>query len=179
MKSNVKCAHTKMMKVSDLENRAHPGNENKHSKEQIRALSKIIAKVGQRSPIVISNRSKYITKGHGRVQAIKLLGWTEAAVDIQEYENDLEELNDRVADNEIARYAEFQKNQFIENLTEMDVDLAPLDFEEFGLIDFEIGEDSKSVDVSEHSREIDSDEKEEFDHICPKCKFGFNESKDA
>ena len=106
MAAKIACAHTGMMSVTELKSRMHPDNENEHSKKQIEVLAKIIAKNGQRSPIVISKRSGKVTKGHGRIMAVSLLGWEEAAIDEQEYESELEEFNDRVADNEIARYVD-------------------------------------------------------------------------
>ena len=135
---NIKCAHTDMVELKDL--KPYPFNENKHGEKQVKALAKIIAKNGQRAPIVVSKRSGYITKGHGRMLALQLLGWPQAAVDFQEYESELEELNDRVADNEISRYAEFAEGEFLSNLQNLDVDIEALDFEEFGLLDFSLPE---------------------------------------
>lgn len=136
MKPNVKCAHTEIVLLSEL--KPHPDNENSHPERQIEALAKIIAKLGQRSPIVVSNRSGYITKGHGRLEAIKMIGWDSAAIDRQDYKDDLEELNDRVADNEIARYSEFQLDKFEINLKKFDLDIKKIDLVEFGILDSEI-----------------------------------------
>lgn len=133
---NIKCAYTDLIKLDDL--KPYPHNENNHTEKQIKALAKIIAKIGQRSAIVVSKRSGFITKGHGRLAALKLLGWEKAAVDIQEYDSELEELNDRVADNEISKYAEFNNDLFLDNLGKLDIDMSSLDFEEFGLLDFEL-----------------------------------------
>lgn len=132
----IECAHTKIVKLVDL--RPHPSNRNIHSQKQIQALAKIIARNGQRSPIIVSNLSGYITKGHGRLEAIKLLGWEECAVDFQSYEDEVEELRDRIADNEIARYAEFDPSGFVADLEKTGLDLDKLDFEEFGLLDFKL-----------------------------------------
>jgi site-specific DNA-methyltransferase (adenine-specific) len=65
--------------------------------------------------------------------AIKMLGWDKAAVDLQDYESEAEEYADMIADNEIARYAEFDKESFLEDLNVEDFDP-----ELYGLIDFEI-----------------------------------------
>jgi 16S rRNA G966 N2-methylase RsmD len=69
-------------------------------------LAKIINYQGQRSPIVVSKRSGFITKGHGRLMALQLLGWDKAAVDYQDYEDEAQEMADMVADNKIAELAE-------------------------------------------------------------------------
>lgn len=132
----IECAYKELVKVDSLI--PHPSNRNKHPEKQIEALAKIIAKNGQRSPIVVSTLSGKINKGHGRWLAIKMLGWEKCAVDYQDYKDELEELNDRIADNEIARYAEFDREGFIEDIKNIDVDISSLDFDEFGLIDFKI-----------------------------------------
>jgi len=130
----IECSYTDLMMTDLL--KPHPANRNKHTDKQIKALSKIIAKVGQRSPIVVSNRSGYIVKGHGRLEAIKLLGWEKCAVDFQDYETELEEFNDRIADNEIARYAEFDHAGFKLDFSDFELDIIGTDFEEFGLLDY-------------------------------------------
>jgi DNA modification methylase len=138
IESNIKCAYTKLVDPHEL--KPHPDNENVHREDQINALAKIIAKVGQRSPIVVSNRSGFMTKGHGTLQALFKLGWENVAVDYQDYESELEEFNHRVADNEIARYASLDENKFLGNLRDHDLDISTVDFEEFGLLEFELPE---------------------------------------
>ena len=68
----IRCAHTKIVSINKLI--PHEKNRNIHSANQIRILAKAIAKVGQRSPIVVSNLSGKIVKGHCRYLAIKELG---------------------------------------------------------------------------------------------------------
>lgn len=111
----------------------NPKNPNIHSKEQIDRLAKIIDYQGQRSPIVVSNRSGFITKGHGRLEAIKKLGWEKVAIDKQDYEDEAQEYADIVADNAIAEWAQLDLKQI-----NMDfLDLGPeLDLEMLGLKDF-------------------------------------------
>jgi len=132
----IECAHTKLVKLSEL--RPHPDNRNKHSDAQIKVLAKIISQNGQRSPIVVSNQSGYITKGHARYEALKLLGWESGAVDYQNYKDEAEELRDRIADNEIARYAEFDKSGFISDIEKSELVLEELDYEDFELLDFNL-----------------------------------------
>src|SRR5690606_21796567 len=95
----INCAHTKLEDLHKLV--PHPKNPNKHPKEQIQRLAKIIDYQGQRAPIVVSLRSGFITKGHGRLEALKLLKWDKAAVDYQEYTDEAQEYADIVADNAI------------------------------------------------------------------------------
>lgn len=94
------CSHTVMMDVDKLVE--HPDNPNVHPPEQVRLLTKIINGNGWRYPIVVSRRSGYVIKGHARLAAAKLAGWSEVPVDEQEYANEAEEYADMVADNKIA-----------------------------------------------------------------------------
>jgi hypothetical protein len=94
-----------MVSVEELKPKVHPQNPNKHPPEQIRILSKIIAK-GIRAPIVVSNRSGLITKGHGRLLAAEKLNLKEFPVDFQDYASEADEISDLVADNRIQQYAE-------------------------------------------------------------------------
>lgn len=127
---NFKCSYSKIEDVDSLI--PNPKNRNVHKKKQIEVLSKIIKTQGQRSPIVVSSRTGFIVKGHGRLEAIKLLGWKTCAVDVQDYKSEAEEYQDMIADNEIARYAEFDKENFLIDVQEIE----EIDFEDFGLIDF-------------------------------------------
>lgn len=69
----IMCAYTDLVSVVSLV--PNPRNPNKHSDEQIKLLAKIIKYQGWRDPIVVSKRSGFITKGHGRLMAAKLNGW--------------------------------------------------------------------------------------------------------
>lgn len=96
----IHCAHKELMPIGDL--RPNPKNPNRHPAEQIRLLAKIIASTGFRNPIVISDRSGFIVKGHGRLEAARLNGYTHVPVDVQHYETDAQEIADLMADNSIA-----------------------------------------------------------------------------
>jgi len=99
----IKCEYTKLIELHKLQ--PNPKNPNKHPKEQIDRLAQIINYQGMRSPIVVSKRSGFITKGHGRLEALKNLKWETAPVDYQEYEDEAQEYADMVADNAIAEWA--------------------------------------------------------------------------
>lgn len=101
----------------------HPDNTNNHPQEQIDLLAEIMAYNGQRNPIVVSNQSGYITKGHARLLAIKKLDWGKCAVDYQDYETEAHELADMQADNRIAELAEQDEDK-----TQLLIKKLPLDF---------------------------------------------------
>ncbi len=155
---NIKCAHDDVVSLERII--PNPKNPNTHPEKQIRMLSKIIDYQGQRSPIVVSKRSGFIVKGHGRLEAIKALGWESAAVDYQEYESEAQEFQDMVADNKIAELAEHDDSLMIQGIKELE--LEDSDFELLGLDDFEIHDPIEA--------QCDEDEVPEF--VEPKAKLG-------
>lgn len=142
------CAYTELVDIHKLVQ--NPKNNNHHPKEQIDRLAKIIDYQGQRSPIVVSNRSGFIVKGHGRLEAIRKLGWGKAAVDYQDYESEAQEYADMTADNQIAMWAEFDNNMLMSEIPElgdMDLDMLgmkdlKLDIDEVGMPELASGEKS-------------------------------------
>lgn len=118
MKIKIECAHDKVVALADL--KPHPANPNKHPEAQIALLAKIIKAQGWRNPIVVSNRSGLITKGHGRYEAAKLIGADTAPVDFQDYANEKQELADMIADNRIAELAEPDRTMLRELAEQLD-----------------------------------------------------------
>ena len=100
----VYCAHDKIVDTDSLV--GNPRNPNKHPKEQITALAKIIKRQGWRHPIVVSNRSGFVVKGHGRLLAAKEIGAKQVPVDFQDYESEASEYADLMADNKIQEFSE-------------------------------------------------------------------------
>jgi hypothetical protein len=128
-----KCSYTEIVSTNKLV--PNPKNPNIHPREQVEKLAKIIDFQGQRSPVVVSKRSGFITKGHGRLEAMKLLKWESVAVDYQDYESEAQEFADMTADNAIAAWSELDKHLIYENL----VDFPDLNLELLGIEGFDIG----------------------------------------
>lgn len=126
------CAYDELVDLHRLQ--PNPRNRNNHPQKQIDMLAKIIDYQGQRSPIVVSTRSGFITKGHGRLQALQKLGWTQAAVDYQDYESEAQEYADLIADNKIAELSEHDDLKILDDIKELD--LFDLDFDLLGMADF-------------------------------------------
>ena len=133
---NVRCAFSEMVPIASLV--PHPLNPNQHPPEQIRILSKIIAFQGWRSPIVVSNRSGFIIRGHGRLEAAHLLDLAEVPVDRQDYENEAAEWADMIADNRIAELAELDASALGHLADELRLADADFDFELAGFTDEEL-----------------------------------------
>lgn len=159
MEPIIKCAHTKVVELDTLV--PNPKNPNKHPKEQITLLAKIIKHQGQRAPIVVSKRSGFVTKGHARMMAIKQIGWDKAAIDEQEYKNEADEYADMVADNKIAELANTDLSMVLSDV----LDLGPdFDFDLLGIPDFKLPEDFEPGSINDQGK---LDEKKPVQ--CPNC----------
>ena len=161
------CSYSKLVDVQKL--KPNPENPNEHPQEQIERLAKVIAYQGQRSPIVVSNRSGLITKGHGRLLALKHLGWKQAAVDYQDYDSEEQEYADVVADNALSSWSELN----LSSVNSVMLDMGPdFDIELLGIKNFEIEVMDK---IENKSGELNLESFDNFDHQCPKCGFEWND----
>jgi hypothetical protein len=163
----INCAHTELVDLVSLQ--PNPRNPNKHPERQIELLAKIIDYQGQRAPVVVSKRSGFIVKGHGRLDAIKKLGWDKCAVDYQDYESEAQEYADMNADNKIAELAEHDDNAMIDGIKTLGI----TDFELLGLDNFTI---DTIAEIKNTSAELDLDSFDNFQHECPKCGFEWNDN---
>jgi DNA modification methylase len=131
----------------------HPKNANRHSVEQIDRLCKLIKYQGFRSPLIISKRSGFLVSGHGRLMSAKKLGLKELPCVYQEFESEAQEYAYVISENEIARWAELDKQAVYDELDKIDVP----DIELLGLEDFEL------PTIEELEPQTDEDEVPEVD----------------
>lgn len=135
----------KMVSLSEL--RPHPKNPNKHSKEQISRLAKILEYQGWRYPIKVSNRSGFITSGHGRLLAAKHLGLDSVPVSYQDYTDDDAEYADIVSDNAIASWADLDLSAINSELANcdpsFDIDLLGIEHFKLDVAEHELAEKIK------------------------------------
>ncbi len=144
MEEKFQCAYTELVDIDNLVE--NPKNNNKHPEKQIEMLAKIIKYQGQRSPIVVSKRSGFIVKGHGRLQALKKLGYTKVAVDYQDYESEAQEYADMTADNKISELAEFDKDMFMAEFPTLSIkDIELFGMQEIPNIELKLEEDIKDL----------------------------------
>lgn len=126
----IRCAHAHVWPLAKI--RPHPRNPNTHPAEQLRLLAKVITTTGWRAPIVVSKRSGFVTKGHGRLAAAKLAGLKSAPVDVQAYASEAEELADMVADNRLAELAEIDGDALKGLLSELGEGALDMELTGFG-----------------------------------------------
>ena len=152
----IMCSYDKL--VDPYELIENPKNPNRHPEKQIEILAKLIKSQGFRRPIVVSNRSGFVTVGHGRLLAAKYLEMETVPVDYQDYESEAKAWADMVAD--------------------MLQDLDDFDEELFGMaqddIDKIMGRVERAVQQN-NTQEIDIGkfDDEKFEHTCPRCGFKF------
>ncbi len=163
--TKILCNYTRIESIHQL--RPHPDNNNKHTTEQIERLSKIIHKNGWTSPITVSTRSRYITKGHARFRAAKMLDLKEVPVQYIDYRDEKHEYSDLTADNEIARWAHLDLDMVKDKILEFD----DFDCELLGIENFDL-EDTIKKDEKE---EPPIEDKEEF-MIVITCKDELEQS---
>lgn len=128
-----KITNVEMTPIQDL--KPHPKNRNKHPKNQIERLAKIIEHQGWRYPIKVSKRSGFIITGHGRYMAALERGWTHVPVDYQDYDSEEQEYADLVSDNAISSWAELDLSGINSDLGDLgpDFDIDLLGIENFHL----------------------------------------------
>ena len=146
--------HTSEKEISVEDIIPNPRNPNTHSEKQIKLLGKIIKFQGWRLPIVVSNLSGFIVRGHGRLETAKHLGLEKAPVSYQDYENEAQEWADLIADNRIAELAEIDRGSLkdlIEELDtgELDLDLTGFDGENLDKLMSEFHQDTEIDDMSD------------------------------
>lgn len=144
-------------------------NPNKHSKEQIAAIAKNIARFGWRVPITVSKRSGLIVRGHGRFLAAKLLGAEQVPVVIQDYDSAAEEWTDLIADNKLAEMASTDDDLMAAMLAEIDADLQALTgLSEMAVQDF-VTQQKTQEDLERFDRLIAPEKKEGQTEKKPKA----------
>lgn len=115
----IRCSYSQLMPIEELVRRKNPKNPNTHPEKQIRLLAKIFEATGIRQPWVVSNLSGLMTKGHGRLEAALLCGYTALPVDLQDYESPAQEMEDMIADNTVAELSAMNRSQLDGLLAEL------------------------------------------------------------
>ena len=100
----IHCSFDQMVDVREL--KEHPRNNNKHTKEQLARLVKVIKANGFRRVITVSRNSGFMTAGHLRLLAAKELGMKQVPVNFQHYDNEDLEYADLTADNALQEWSE-------------------------------------------------------------------------
>lgn len=125
----VKCAYDEIADPKEL--KPHPENPNTHSKEQLTLYHKIVTFQGWRRAITVSKRSGLITRGHGALEMALMFNIDGVPVDYQDYDSEMEEKADLVADNALAKLAVMDTKKQTALIAQ--IDLADFDIELVGI----------------------------------------------
>ena len=146
----------------------HPANPNRHPADQIELLAEVIKGTGWRCPVTVSNRSGFITRGNGRLEAALLIGKdTKVPVDRQNYDSEQEELADLIADNRLSELAELDTSALKDALEKLDdgaFDMGLTGFDEAAL-------EALMTATAPPDDFPEVDEDIETEHECPKCGY--------
>jgi hypothetical protein len=112
------CAFDEIRPISAL--LPHPKNANGHPPAQVEAYAAVLKANGIRRPVTISRLSGFITRGHGLALAAAHLGLSGLPIDLQEYEDELAELADLIADNRLAGLSEQDELAILEIVSKME-----------------------------------------------------------
>jgi DNA modification methylase len=134
---------------------------NKHPKDQIERLAKIMLAHGVRHPIHISKLSGQVCFGHGRWEAAKLNGWDKYPVVYQDFKDEDEEYACVQSDNAIAHWAELDLSSINNDLGNLGPDF---DIDLLGIKDFVLEPAEKF--------EAQCDEDEVPAQVDTRCKLG-------
>lgn len=156
------CSYSELVDINSVT--PHPHNPNKHPQDQIERLAKLINYQGQRSPIVVWKDTNTIVVGHGRLEAMKYLGWDKVAVDYQSFDDYEQMYTHMTADNAIAEWSALD----LKDINKMFTDFGPdFDVDLLGLKDFEV----EPLDKIEMPKldDIEEDEENNGEIECPNC----------
>lgn len=151
----IKANEIQLIPIKDI--KLNSANRNKHPKEQIDRLCKIIAYQGFRQPLIVSARSGLVVAGHGRYEAAKRLKFKVLPVMVQEFDSEEQEYAAHVSDNAISHWAELD----VPGINLDMVDLGPdFDLDHLGLKDFTL-DPSEKIDTKKNQKPKE--------HECPNC----------
>lgn len=159
----IKAKEVKIVAIKDI--KLNPKNRNKHPKEQIEAIAKVMQYQGFRRPVTISNRSGLLVAGHGRLLAAKQLGLKEVPAIYQDYDSEEQEFSDGISDNSLDKWASLDFVNINNDITDLGPDF---DIEVLGIKDF-------TIDVADKYQEP-KEEKLIF-ILCPNCNEEFEKKQ--
>jgi hypothetical protein len=150
-----------------------------HTEEQIQQIANSINSFGFNDPIAVTGKENFVLEGHGRILALKLLGWTEAPCIRLEH---LKTHEDRIAyllsHNQATLNSGWDKTLLNTELASLMNANLNFKMSDFGFVDTTIDEaalDQFFEEVSDAGTEADSeDTKNTKSCTCPECGFQFD-----
>ncbi len=130
MEIKIRCLKpVKMVPIKEL--KPDPRNPNTHPPEQVELLAKAIKYQGWRNPVIVSNRTKTMISGEGRLMAGRLLEMEKVPVSEQDYESEEMEILDIMAQNELDKKAILDQQKINDLILEVDTGNVDLELSGF------------------------------------------------
>ena len=146
------------LNINDI--KPYRNNAKIHTKEQIEQIKKSIQEFGMNDPIAVWGKDNLIVEGHGRLEALKQLGYNEVDCIRLDHLTDEERKAYTLAHNKLTMNTDFDFDILNEELE----DITDIDMSDFG---FDLDFEDEEKEVVEDEFDIDSNIPEE-----PKAKYG-------
>ena len=137
-----------------------------HTEAQIEQIKKSIQEFGMNDPIAVWGDKNTIVEGHGRLEALKQLGYTEVDCIRLDHLTDEERKAYTLAHNKINMNTGFDIDLLDEELDSIE----DIDMEDFGFLD---NEEVNLDDFFTEAEESKKEEKETDTITCPYCHKQF------
>lgn len=146
------------LKINEI--KPYKNNAKIHTKEQIEQIKMSIQEFGMNDPIAVWGKDNIIVEGHGRLEALKELGYTEVDCIRLDHLTDEERKAYTLAHNKLTMNTDFDFDILDSELA----DIADIDMSDFG---FDLSFEDEKKEVEEDDFDIDKNIPEE-----PKAKYG-------
>lgn len=140
----------------------YEGNAKIHTREQVEQIMKSIEEFGMNDPIAVYGEDNLIIEGHGRLEALKELGYTEVPCIRLDHLTEEQRKAYTLIHNKLTMNTGFD----LELLTEELENIINIDMSNFG---FEALENIDIDDFFEEKMEEPEEEKEKEKVQCPHC----------